>query len=569
MGPSLPVSQETHRDKYQEGSEGFEGAMLRVSSALADDEAHRSKLADLLVSQRFLMGGRIQAAAGAVRVITPYNCFVSGTIGDSFVSGTSSIMQRAFEAATTMRLGGGIGYDFSTLRPRGASIKSLGSTASGAVSFMHIFNAIGLATASAGHRRGAQMAVLRVDHPDILEFIDCKRDEHSLRGFNISVGVTDAFMEALSAGKPFHLRFGGQTLATVDAGELWDRIMRNTWDWAEPGVLFIDRINATNNLAYCEHIAATNPCGEQPLPPFGACLLGSFNLTKYVLRNGTGRLDLSQLVQDIPAVVRAMDNVIDRAVYPLPAQQQEALSKRRMGIGVTGMANAIEATGRPYGSLEFCELADTVLGTLANYVYSESMLLAMEKGPFPKWVDRAYDKAPFLQQLDPGVRRDILRHGIRNSHLLSIAPTGTISLCADNVSSSIEPVFSHQYQRTVSTPAGPRKYTLQDYGLATWGIKGRTADEITVQDHLRVLLTAQRWIDSGVSKTCNVGAGVDFDAFKQVYQDAYDGGAKGCTTFRPLGKRFGIMQATPATPATKPPAACTIDPDSGIRSCEG
>lgn len=338
-GPQSAYSSQIHQEKYRLPNETFRDAMGRVASALKDSDAHYHAFREALLDMRFMPAGRVQAAMGSPKAVTPYNCYVSGSIPDSFVDREndqqSSIMHRAEQAASTMRMGGGIGYDFSTLRPAGALINKLQSRSSGPLGFMPIFNEVCKATSSAGNRRGAQMGVLRVDHPDVHAFIAAKHNSDALTGFNISVAVTDEFMEALAAKRPFDLRFGGSVYSTVDPVELWETLMRSTWDWAEPGVLFIDTINRMNNLWYCETIAATNPCGEQPLPPFGACLLGSFNLVRYLTKQNDGSysFDWDQLRADIPAVVRAMDNVVDRAIYPLPEQRQEALNKRRMGLG--------------------------------------------------------------------------------------------------------------------------------------------------------------------------------------------------------------------------------------------
>lgn len=506
---------------------------------------------------------------GAPRKVTPYNCYVSRTIPDSM----EGIMTSLAEAAETLRMGGGIGYDFSTLRPEGDRIVSLGSHASGPVSFMGIFDALCKTIASAGHRRGAQMAVLRVDHPDIQKFIHAKQDDTSLTAFNISVGVTDEFMEAVENDQSFDLRWGGRVYETINARALWDDIMRSTWDFAEPGVLFIDRINSENNLGYCETIAATNPCGEQPLPPYGACLLGSFNLTKYIKETATAygaelgtacTFDWLQFGMDIPHVVRAMDNVVDRAVYPLPQQKEEAHDKRRIGLGITGFANASEALGFAYGSDESLEFLRGVLTLLRDMAYQTSTDLAEEKGRFPLWDKRWLDSG-FAQSLPTWLRERIYVTGLRNSHLLSIAPTGTISLTADNISSGIEPVFAHEYDRVVQYPDGAKVEHVVDYGLATWGIRGRTADQCSVEDHLMTLLVAQRFVDSAVSKTCNVGDDVEWDDFKDVYMAAWKGGAKGCTTFRAAGRREGILRKSDEDPSSG--GACMIDPLTGERSC--
>jgi ribonucleoside-diphosphate reductase alpha chain len=568
-GPTLPISVETHALKYREDGETYEKAMKRIAFAMKDDEPHYKAFLSLLMDMVFLPAGRIQAAMGATKIVTPYNCFVSGTIDDSFIEGTASIMARATEAAATMRVGGGIGYDFSTLRNNGALIRKLGSRSSGPVSFMHIFDAICKCIASAGHRRGAQMAVLRVDHPDILEFVRAKQNGDVLTGFNMSVGVTHQFMEHLASGKPFPLQFGGQIHSKIDPRELWDEIMRSTWDWAEPGVLFIDTINDYNNLWYAEKIAATNPCGEQPLPPHGACLLGSINLPKLLTKSR--KLDYDRLEKAIPHIVRAMDNVIDRAEYPLPQQGREARAKRRMGIGVTGLANCIEAMGYPYGSPDFIREADEILRFINHHCYLASTQLAREKGCFALFDKRHYLESKFVQTLDEEVQEAIAKFGIRNSHLTSIAPTGTISLCADNVSSGIEPVFSHSYDRTIQTFEGPRVETVTDYGLAKLGVKGKTAEQVTLDEHLNVLLVAAKNVDSAVSKTCNVGDQVTFDEFKQLYLKAYEGGAKGCTTFRAAGKRMGILVAKTEEAAPSDVMegdTCQIDPTTGRRSCE-
>jgi len=492
-------------------------------------------------------------------------------------------MQRACDAAETMRRGGGIGYDFSRIRPRGDLIKSLDSKSSGPVSFMGIFDSVCQTIASSGHRRGAQMGVLRVDHPDILDFIRAKRNSDKLTGFNISVGITDAFMECLEdTTKTFDLVFEGhvyKTLSNNEVHELWDEIMESTWDWAEPGVLFIDRINEMNNLYYCETIEATNPCGEQPLPPYGACLLGSFNLTKYVNINphDHNTFDYSQFTKDIKEVVRAMDNVIDRTIYPLKEQEDEAKNKRRMGLGVTGLANAGEMLGYMYGTEAFLIWMGAVFKTLRDKTYLTSSELAKEKGTFPLYTEE-YLKGKFFATLSEEVKTEIKKHGIRNSHLTSIAPTGTISLVGDNVSGGIEPVFSHYYDRTIQTFEGPKVERVEDYAYSK-GVEGRAANDISVQEHLEVLLLAQKYVDSACSKTCNVGDDVTYESFKQVYVDAWKGGAKGCTTFRLSGKRFGILNA-PVEEETKVSSetqemveeegkveACFIDPTTGQKEC--
>lgn len=559
MGPTLPISEEIDKMKYRGEGEDFAAKIYRISATLADNDDHRVALKDILGHMRFLPAGRVQTDIGSPRQVTAFNCFVSGIIEDSM----SSIMERATEAAETMRRGGGIGYDFSRIRPKGDWIKSLDSRASGPISFMHIFDAVCGTIASAGHRRGAQMAVLRIDSPSIEEFITCKNNSDKLTGFNISVGVTDEFMQALEAKTPFQLKFEGKVYKEVDPVELWEKIMRSTWDWAEPGVLFLDTINKYNNLWYCETLEATNPCAEQCLPPYGACLLGSFNLTQYVSRDGD--FDYDQMRKDIHHVVRAMDNVIDKTSYPLPQQKQEAKNKRRMGLGVTGLANAGEMMGLPYATEDFIEFQRDVLSCLRDECYAASAMLAAEKGAFPMFKRDLYLQGEHIKTLPERVRNLIQQHGIRNSHLTSIAPTGTISLSADNVSSGIEPPFALYYDRTIQTFDGPVVERVEDYAFARQ-VSGRTANEIEASEHMNVLLVAQEYIDSACSKTCNVGDHVKFEDFKRLYYDAWKGGAKGATTFRASGKRWGVLNEIKEE---EPQAeACFIDPDTGMKSCE-
>ena len=596
VGPKTPLSQEIDKTKYRQDGESFHDKVIRMAGAMSDDEDHRMELEEIFGHMKFLPAGRVQNAMGSQRITTAYNCFVSGELEDSM----NSIMDKAKEAAETMRKGGGIGYDFSKIRPRGDRIKSLDSQASGPVSFMGIFDSICQTIASSGHRRGAQMAVLRVDHPDIEEFITSKRNTDKLTGFNVSVGITDKFMEALtSEDDSFDLMFEGLHYKTISARELWDEIMTSTWDWAEPGVLFIDRINEMNNLHYCEYIGATNPCGEQPLPPYGACLLGSFNLTKYMIYThfpdeegkyglkgdatvGTWQFLWPDFKRDIPHVVRAMDNVIDRTIYPLKEQEDEAKSKRRMGLGITGLANAGEMLGYEYGSEEFLAWAEEVMMCLRDETYLASTQLAKEKGAFPLYREE-YLESNFIKTLPDYIQEEIQINGIRNSHLTSYAPTGTISLVADNVSGGIEPVFSHYYDRTIQTFSGPTIERVEDYAYRR-GTKGKTANELAVGEHLKVLALSSKYVDSAVSKTCNVGDDVTYEEFKDIYVDAWKAGIKGCTTFRAAGKRFGIFQAVEeqeeekgqvesletevgSEEITNGATACFIDPTTGHREC--
>lgn len=573
-GPITSISEEIDAMKYRQDGESFDDKVKRMAGALNDTPEHQLELEDIFGNMRFLPAGRVQNAMGSRRITTAFNCFVSGVIEDNM----KSIMKRAAEAAETMRKGGGIGYDFSRLRPRGDHINSLDSQSSGPVSFMGIFDAVCQTIASSGHRRGAQMGVLRIDHPDILDFIRAKRNSDKLTGFNISVGITDAFMEALDNDTDYELLFDGVVRGTLSAQMVWDEIMNSTWDWAEPGVLFIDRIQEMNNLWYCETIEATNPCGEQPLPPQGACLLGSFNLVKYLDEsNGNYTFNFTQFKKDIPHVVRAMDNIVDRTIYPLKEQSDEAKAKRRMGLGVTALANAGELLGYPYASPDFLNWTEKVFACLRDNCYKASALLAKEKGAFPMYRPE-YLKSNFVRTLPASVKKEIREYGIRNSHLTSIAPTGTISLVADNVTGGIEPVFSHYYDRTIQTFEGPRVERVEDYAYSR-GVAGRTSSDISVQDHLAVLLLSQHYIDSACSKTCNVGDDVSYEDFKQVYVDAWKGGAKGCTTFRISGKRFGIFNETVEEEETisgkneevvkeeGKVEACFIDPLTGQKEC--
>lgn len=439
------------------------------------------------------------------------------------------------------------------------------------------------------------MGVLRVDHPDIEEFIRVKQNSDRLTNFNLSVAVTDSFMEAVKVNGTFPLVFNNEVYKVIRARPLWEELMRSTWDWAEPGVLFIDTINKKNNLWYCETIAATNPCGEQPLPPYGACLLGSFNIVKYAYCDEEGtwgserssssqprwQFDYTQFKADIRSAVRAMDNIIDRTTYPLPQQEVEAKSKRRMGLGLTGVANCIETVwDTPYGTPAFLQALESILKVLRNVAYRTSIQLAKEKGAFPLY-DTKYLEGQFIRSLPQDIRDEISSFGIRNSHLLSIAPTGTISLTADNVSSSIEPVFTHRYTRTLRDFDGTRDEEVTDFAYREWGIKGRTADQVPPEDHVRVLNLASRYVDSAVSKTCNIGPSVTWEEFKNVYIQAYEGGASGCTTFRSAGKRYGVLNVVSTEPredrevlgsnsegSIEEGQACYFDPETGRRTCE-
>ncbi len=547
----------------------IEDTWRRVARALAQPEhddrrAHwQAQFYAALEDFRFLPAGRVVAGAGAEREVTLFNCFVMGTIPDSL----TGIFSHLREAALTMQQGGGIGYDFSTLRPRGAYVKGVGADASGPLSFMDVWDAMCRTIMSAGYRRGAMMATLACDHPDIEAFIEAKREPGRLRMFNLSVLVTDAFMEAVEHDAPWQLSFDGTVAKVIPARELWDKIMRATYAYAEPGVIFIDRINRRNNLYYCEQMHATNPCGEQPLPPYGACLLGSLNLARLVEHPFTpeARLDLDRLRRLVPVAVRMMDNVIDVSRFPLEQQSEEAHKKRRIGLGVTGVADALILCGVPYGSPAAVAAVDEWTGAIEREAYLASAALAAEKGAFPLFDPDKYLAGETVAGLDPDVRAAIAEHGMRNSHLTSIAPTGTISLFADNVSSGIEPVFSFRYTRSVLMPDGShREEEVSDYAYRAFRrLHGNDAplpeyfvdaQVLSPEDHLVMQAAAQRHVDSSISKTINVPADISFDQFKDVYARAYALGCKGCTTYRPNEVTGAVLAAIPEAAPEAPPS---------------
>ncbi|MBT5494104.1 MAG: adenosylcobalamin-dependent ribonucleoside-diphosphate reductase [Alphaproteobacteria bacterium] len=518
----------------------------RVATALSAPEREpaywRRRFLDALSEFRFLPAGRILAGAGTDRDVTLFNCFVMGAIADDMVG----IFDNLKEAALTLQQGGGIGYDFSTLRPHGAPVRGVGSDASGPLSFMDVWDAMCRTIMSAGSRRGAMMGTLRCDHPDIEAFIDAKHDPIKLRMFNLSVLVTDDFMKAVRQDDPWDLRFDGKVHKTIRARGLWDRIMRSTYDTAEPGVIFIDRINAANNLYYCENIQATNPCGEQPLPPYGACLLGSVNLARLVSEPFTARaqLDTAALEALVPIAVRMLDNAIDVSRFPLEAQRVEALAKRRIGLGVTGLADAFAMCGVRYGSCASVDLTRDWLGRIRRSAYLASTELSAEKGAFPLFDRDAYLAGETIQKLEPDILDAIAAHGIRNALLTSIAPTGTISLFAENVSSGIEPIFAGEHQRSVLLPNGSTQTeTVTDFAYGLFrsltpettpaGDAFVNLSALAPADHLAIQSAAQDFVDSSISKTVNLPEDISFDAFKDIYQRAYDLGCKGCTTFRP------------------------------------
>lgn len=572
-----PLAAEIWESKYRFKPQGGGGDLAieetwsRVAAAVAEAEMvknrklWRHRFSDALQDFQFLPAGRIVAGAGTARSVTLFNCFVMGAITDDL----SAIFGQVQEAARTMQQGGGVGMDFSTIRPAGAPVRGVGADASGPLSFMDVWDAMCRTILSAGQRRGAMMGCLRIDHPDIEAFIEAKRDGARLRNFNLSVLVTDAFLDALDRDGEWPLAFDGVVHRTVRAADLWRRLMQATYDCAEPGVIFIDRVNENNNLAYCETIIASNPCGEQMLPAYGACLLGSINLARMVpspFEPGAG-LDEARLATLTRTAVRFLDNVIDISRYPLEAQEIEAKAKRRIGLGVTGLADALIFCGARYGEAGGVDLTRRWLGVIKQEAYRASAELAAEKGSFPLY-DAQILERPNLLSLDEETRALIARHGLRNGCLTSIAPTGTTSLLAGNVSSGIEPVFAFAYSRKVRQPDGSsRQEAVEDYALSVWkSLRGGaepppeifvSAQTLTPADHLCMQAAAQGMIDSSISKTVNCPEDISFEAFADVYLQGWRLGCKGLTTYRPnavTGSVLSVASAPTTAPLTSPVA---------------
>ncbi len=588
--PWQEVTVDVLREKYAKGAErdlsGPEMARAiraRVAKALAaveaDPAAHEAAFLQAL-EDGFIPGGRINSAAGSgIREVTLINCFVQ-PVGDSVsetVDGKPGIYMALREAAETMRRGGGVGYDFSAIRPRGAKVHGTDSAASGPISYMHVFDQSCATVESAGARRGAQMGVLRCDHPDILEFVGAKRQAGRLNNFNISVGVTDALMAAVEADGPFELvhkaepsaaqlaggahrrEDGLWVYATIQARELWRAIMRNTYEAAEPGVLFLDRINAENNLHYCERIEATNPCGEIPIPDHGCCCLGSIDLTRFVADpfSGAARFEQERFAQTVAVAVRMLDNVLTATVWPLPEQAAEAAAKRRVGLGFTGLGDALILLGLRYDGDEAREMAASMAQTMRDAAYRASVALAAEKGAFPLFDAEKYLASGMARRLPEEIRSAIRAGGMRNSHLLSIAPTGTISLAfADNASNGIEPAYSWFYTRRKREADGSmREYRVEDHAWRLWRARGGSAAlpdafvnalEIAARDHMKMQAAVQPYIDAAISKTVNVPEDYPFEAFEDLYLEAWRAGLKGITTYRPnsvLGSVLSVENA--------------------------
>ena len=565
----------------------------RIAGALATVESEdrpgwEQRFYRALEGFKFLPGGRIHAGAGTGHNVTLFNCFVMGTLEDSM----DGIFDGLKEGALTMQQGGGVGYDFSTLRPAGFPALRTGTTASGPVSFMRIWDAMCGTILSTGARRGAMMATLRCDHPDIETFVKAKGDPHQLRRFNVSVQVTDAFLAAVRADAewplvfpdPEHSAGEGEMLSRqwpgydgevscrvvrkVRAKALWDTIMRSTYEYAEPGVLFVDRVNRLNNLWYREHISATNPCGEIPLPPYGACDLGSINLTRFVQApfSQEARLDFDGVRRTVEVAVRMMDNAIDASRFPVEAQAEQARGTRRIGLGLTGLADTLILLGMHYGTGEARRFAASVMKTICLSAYRTSIVLAREKGPFPFLEKEKFLNGAFVQSLPEDIREGIARDGIRNGLLTAIAPTGTISLLANNISSGLEPVFDFNYRRRVLDVDGnAHEHSLTDYALRLW--RELNGDEPTPETfvdaralapeaHLDMQASLQPYVDNAISKTINIPAEYPFEAFKAVYEQAYDKGLKGCTTFRPNPVTGAVLEAGLAG---EPSACCGIE----------
>jgi len=555
------ISRLIWEQKYRSGKDGdITDTWRRIAHALAsvepkDQQVWEEMFYNALEDFRFLPGGRIIAGAGTEKDVTLYNCFVMGRIDDSL----DGIFDALKEGAITMQMGGGVGYDFSSLRPRGAPALRSGNIASGPVSFMHTWDSMCATITSAGNRRGAMMACLGCDHPDIEEFIDAKRAPGVLEHFNLSVLITDDFMQAVEQDHHWVLQYTDpesqktRAYRELPARDLWQRILQAAYDTAEPGVLFIDHINRLNNLGYCEQIHATNPCGEIPLPYYGACNLGSVNLTDLVEEPFTenAAFNFEELKVIVNTAVRLLDNVIDLSAFPLPAQQEVARNSRRIGLGITGLADVFLMLGHRYGDAGSLALADRVMETVCHTAYRTSIDLAREKGPFPLFDRDKYLATPFISKLPEDIRRGIKLHGIRNSHLTAIAPAGTISLLAGNVSSGLEPVFDFEYQRHVITGSGDQcTLPLQDYAYQMWRNEHDnmdlpdhfvTAREISPQAHLEVQSVLQNHVDNAISKTINTPADFPFEEFSSLYQTAWQKGLKGCAAFRPNPVRGEVL----------------------------
>ncbi len=603
--PSQTISIDVLREKYfKAGETDVEDVYRRVARALASVEAEplRAKYEALFLENLHagaIGAGRIMSAAGTAIQATLINCFVQ-PVGDCIQGvdddGYPGIYEALREAAETMRRGGGVGYDFSRIRPRGAEVKATASMASGPCSYINVFDQSCSTVESAGARRGAQMGVLRIDHPDVMEFITAKRTPGRWNNFNVSVGMSDAFMQALEAGQPWELvhraKPGASLLAQgahqrddglwvykmLPASEMWDTVMKSTYDFAEPGILFLDHMNQDNNLRYCEKIEATNPCGEQPLPSYGCCDLGPIILTRFVRHpfgfNGVPAFDFEAFEKSVALQVRALDNVLDVTYWPLPQQREESAAKRRIGVGFTGMGNALSMLCLRYDMEEGREMAARIATCMRDAAYTSSVALAQEKGAFPKFdADGYLAPGTFASRLPAALKQSIRTHGIRNSHLLSIAPTGTVSLAfADNASNGIEPPFSWMYKRKKREADGSNsEYAVEDHAWRRYRELGGDVNQLpdyfvsalsmSATDHIAMMEAVQPFVDTAISKTVNVPADYPYDDFKGLYLQAWRARLKGLATYRPNAILGSVLHVDTPTPAEKPVAiVAPVDP---------
>jgi ribonucleoside-diphosphate reductase alpha chain len=598
------ISSDVLREKYlKDGETGEDDVFKRVARALAsvEPENKRAQFETLFLDNLkagALGAGRIMSAAGTHIQATLINCFVQ-PVGDCIQGfddgGYPGIYEALREAAETMRRGGGVGYDFSRIRPRGAEVKATASIASGPCSYINVFDQSCSTVESAGSRRGAQMGVLRIDHPDVLEFVTAKRTPGRWNNFNVSVAVTSSFMQTLLAdedcdlvhhakpGKQFiadgaHVREDGMWVyKTLPAQELWDTIMQSAYDFAEPGILFLDNINRDNNLSYCESIAATNPCGEQPLPSYGCCDLGPIILTRFVRHPfgiaGKADFDFDAFEKSVATQVRALDNVLDVTFWPLPQQRDEAMAKRRIGVGFTGMGNTLAMLCLRYDTAQGCAMAAKIAQHMRDAAYNASIALAQEKGAFPKFEAEGYlAKGTFASRLPPELQQKIRQHGIRNSHLLSIAPTGTVSLAfADNASNGIEPSFSWMYRRKKREADGSTsEYSVEDHAWRLYKKLGGNVDqlpdyfvsalEMSADSHIAMMQAVQPFIDTAISKTVNIPVDYDYEDFKSLYLKAWQGKLKGLATYRPNTILGSVLDTGTQPSASNNSAAQITDP---------
>jgi ribonucleoside-diphosphate reductase alpha chain len=567
-----PLSKHIWESRYRYSQEGasneknIRDTWARVAGAIASIEDKpafwQQAFYDILTDYRFLPGGRILAGAGTSKQVALFNCFVMGPILDSI----DSIFDSVKESAITMQQGGGIGCDFSNLRPAGSPAHGSGQIASGPVPFMHIWDAVCRTMLASGARRGAMMATLRCDHPDIEAFLEAKRNKHALSNFNLSVLITDAFMKAVADGADWQLNFRPTTAAStkptggcgypkLSARDLWSRIIKAAHETAEPGILFIDTINRENNLYYREQISATNPCGEIPLPPYGACDLGSVNLTAFVRQPFTDNacMDERDLAETVGVAVRFLDNVIDVSRFPMEQQREQALGTRRIGLGITGLADALVMLGLDYNSDAARSFATNTLRLIRDTAYAASIDLAKEKGAFPFLDKLKYLKAPFVSRLPDALKSGIEENGIRNSHLLAIAPTGTISILAENVSSGIEPIYALEAERNVrGIDLEPRQFCVRDFAYELWCHSETqqaklpecfvTADELPPQAHLQMQSCLQQYVDNAISKTVNLPQNATIEDVASIFTKAHALGIKGCTVFRPGASRGQVLR---------------------------